>query len=111
MSRPVTLSALRQVEPPVCALVAVSPVLTATDDRGSLDGTFPAPSLPPATWVAWETGNAGVADAARWLLDLAEAQGGDTRDLAVDTDDHSRQLVARHPDAAALVTDAVASCR
>ncbi|WP_181312244.1 alpha/beta hydrolase [Nocardioides campestrisoli] len=111
MGNSVTLSALPLLgrdEAP-CALVAISPVLTSADERGRLDGSAADP-LPAATWVTWETQGAGVSASAELLAARAVEQGSALRELGVDTADHSRQLVATHPEAAELVIDAVASC-
>lgn len=60
--------------------------------------------------MTWEERNPGVATQAARLVGAAEAGGSTVETLPVDTEDHSRQLVARHPEVAEWVTGAVAAC-
>lgn len=109
MGNSVMFASLPLLEPAPCAVVSISPVLTSGDGSGRVDGTNPSP-LPATTWVTWESRNAGVDQNAAHLAAQAAAQGQQVRELAVDTEDHSRQLVANHDEVRDFIVDAVASC-
>lgn len=59
---------------------------------------------------AWEGRNDGIVAGAAHLAEAARRQGRRVHELEVDTDDHSRQLLANHVEVAGLVERAVASC-
>lgn len=105
MGNSVMFSALTDLEPAPCAVLAISPVLVAGDALGTVDGSALS-DLPDNVWVAWEEGSAGVAVNAARILDRAEAAHA----LAVDTDDHSRQLVLNHDSVQRFFLDAIRSC-
>jgi pimeloyl-ACP methyl ester carboxylesterase len=111
MGNSVTFSALDELSPPPCALVAVSPVLTSSDSGGSIEG-HATTSLPANLWVAWETGNSDIVAEAEYIRAVAaDAAGPQPRLLPVDTDDHSIGLVENHEEVRDFVLDAVSSCR
>jgi hypothetical protein len=110
MGNSVMFSTVPSVEPAPCAVVSISPVLVSSDSQGVVDGSRLG-GLPDNLWVTWEEGNPSIVDNARLIIDRAAGQGlPPVHELSVDTTDHSRQLVLNHPEAAAFVTDAVASC-
>ncbi|WP_162799223.1 alpha/beta hydrolase [Nocardioides sp. 616] len=107
MGNSVMFSALALLTEPPCAIAAISPVLVSRDGSGTVDGSDPGP-LPP-TWVTWETRNDVVSGNAATLVARAGLPSP-VHPLPVDTEDHSRQLVANHPRAAEFVLEAVLSC-
>lgn len=87
-----------------CALVAVSPALPA-EQTAQLDL-----AALPAVWVTTESGNQTIAGNARALLDRSRAGDRAVRELSVDTDDHSVDLVQKHPEVQDFLAEAVRSC-
>ena len=110
MGNSIMFSTVPTVQPPPCAVVSISPVLTSSDGHGVVDGSR-LEGLPDSVWVTWEEGNPSVADNAQRIVARAADQGlPPVHELSIDTTDHSRQLVLNHPEAASFVTDAIASC-
>lgn len=122
MGNSIMFSALPGLEPAPCAVLAISPVLVSGDAEGVVDGTG-LDDLPDNVWVTWERGNAGVAENAERILARARSattqpnrdspedpENASPHALAVDTDDHSRQLVLDHTSVQRFFLDAVRSC-
>ena len=110
MGNSIMYAALPDLPSPPCAVVSISPVLISGDSRGQVRGDA-LEQLAANTWVAYETKNQTIADAAASIEKAALAQGNPApRMLAVDTSDHSRQLLAKHREVAAFVRDGIASC-
>jgi pimeloyl-ACP methyl ester carboxylesterase len=109
MGNSVTFDALDRLPPP-CALVAISPVLLASDSHGVLDGTGMTP-LPDNIWVTWEQQNRDIVANVDLIRSRADEQGVPPPQLLpVDTDDHSIGLVQRHDEVQDFVFDAIDSC-
>lgn len=156
MGNSIMFSALPDLEPAPCAVLAISPVLVSGDANGIVDGSG-LRDLPENVWVTWEEGNPGVVANATRILAQARSATGTPNDkgvrarpdsqaspdsqanpdgpaskdaeserngpagqamrdregphaLAVDTDDHSRQLVLNHSSVQRFFLDAVRSC-
>jgi pimeloyl-ACP methyl ester carboxylesterase len=122
MGNSIMFSTLPSLEPAPCAVLAISPVLVSGDANGVVDGSG-LRDLPENLWVTWEEGNAGVAANAERILaragtEATSPESGSREDpdvaspqaLAVDTDDHSRQLVLNHPSVQRFFLDAMRSC-
>ncbi len=110
MGNSIMFAAVEQVHPAPCALVSISPVLVSGDGSGTVDGRS-WDGLVNEVWVTWEEQNAAIVSNATLILDRAATLGVvDPHALGVATSDHSRQLILNHPEAAAFVTDAIASC-
>ncbi|MFN8099289.1 MAG: alpha/beta hydrolase [Dermatophilaceae bacterium] len=110
MGNAVVYAALPGIRPAPCAVVSVSPVLSATDGTGTVDSSQPA-GLIANTWLTWESGTSGIVtevDAVKKAL--ADAGLPTPHELPVDTRDHSLGLVTRHPEVADFIRKAVASC-
>lgn len=109
MGNAVAYAALPLIDPAPCAVVSISPVLTASDDAGSARGDA-LESLADTTWLTWETQDRGIAANVDAIRAALQAQGrAAPRELPVDTGDHSMALLENHADVAAFVRDA-ASC-
>lgn len=110
MGNSVMFSALGQVSPPPCAVVAISPVLTASDSVGTVDGT-PMERLPDNVWVAYEEQNDSIVAGAELIGSRADELGvSPPHLLPVDTPDHSIGLVQNHDEVRDFVVDAIGSC-
>ncbi|MGL5810883.1 MAG: alpha/beta hydrolase [Nocardioides sp.] len=109
MGNSVMFPALPRLSVPPCAVISVSPVLSFADDGGAVDGTS-TDRLTDNVWIAWETGNAGVADNAGRIAAEAGRGGVAAHELPVDTADHSIKLVLDHREVRDFLTDAVRSC-
>lgn len=105
MGNSVMFAALPDLSPAPCAVVSVSPVLTSSDSRGSVDGAS-LTGLPDNLWVTWEEGNPGIADTARRVATVVP--GAHT--LSVDTSHHSIALVTQHTEVRDFLADAAGSC-
>ena len=110
MGNSIMFAAVPDVSPPPCAVVSISPVLTSRDSHGLVDGST-LRGLPPSLWVTYETGNGSIVTSAQLIASRADHQDlPAVHELGVDTSDHSRQLILKHPEAAAFVTEAIESC-
>ena len=110
MGNSVLYSALPDLPEPPCAVVSISPVLTAADDAGQVDGRA-LRDLVANTWVTWETKSEPVSANAAAITAAATKQGlAAPHTLPVDTTDHSRMLLGRHPEVADFVRQGVATC-
>lgn len=105
MGNSVLFTALPTITPAPCAVVSISPVLTSSDPRGSLDGSA-LRGLPGNLWITWETGNPGVAEAAERIAAVVPQ----SHTLSVDTAHHSIGLVTQHAEVRAFLADAARSC-
>ncbi|REE96478.1 alpha/beta hydrolase [Thermomonospora umbrina] len=100
------------LDPPACAVVAVSPVTRIADDRGAEIDVSGISSLPMPAWLAYEQGNPGVRAAAETLA--ARSRGASSpgvRLRSVPGDDHGIALIDEHADVRRFLEDAVRSCR
>ena len=110
MGNSVMFSALGRLSPPPCAVVAVSPVLTASDSVGTVDGTS-MEGLPDSVWVAYEEQNDSIVAGAELIGSRADELGLPAPHLLpVDTTDHSIGLVQNHDEVQEFVVDAIGSC-
>ena len=110
MGNSVMFATLPLLPEPPCAVISVSPVLTAADASGVVDGGR-LRSLPANLWVTWEQGNPGIAAEAGRIVAAARSQQLPApRQLAVDTDQHSRQLVLNHREVQDFLVEGVGSC-
>ncbi|MGC4112421.1 MAG: alpha/beta fold hydrolase [Nocardioides sp.] len=110
MGNAVTFSSLADLPSPPCALVAISPVLSASGAGGGVDGRA-ATAYPRRLWVTWEQQNPRIVNDVRLIRAQARQQGLPAPHLhAVDTLDHSITLVDQHADVRSFVQRAVASC-
>lgn len=111
MGNSVMYAALPGLTPPPCAVVSISPVLTSSDDSGTVQGDR-LTDLTDNTWITWESRAPGIVAEVGAIQRALSVQGRTApHELAVDTKDHSRALIAKHPEAAAFVQQAIASCR
>jgi pimeloyl-ACP methyl ester carboxylesterase len=110
MGNSVTFAALGDLASPPCALVAISPVLVASDSRGTVDGRGGGP-YPPNIWVTWEEQNPSIVANADLIRSRARDRHLPLPHLhGVDTSDHSIRLVQNHDDVRAFVIEAIRSC-
>ncbi|MGL5826929.1 MAG: alpha/beta hydrolase family protein [Nocardioides sp.] len=109
MGNSIMFATLGTLTDPPCAVISVSPVLTTSDEQGTVDGSA-LTALSDNVWVTWETGNAQVASNAQRIAERAGIGGVAAHTRAVDTDDHSRQLVLNHVVVRDFLIDAVRSC-
>jgi pimeloyl-ACP methyl ester carboxylesterase len=110
MGNSVTFAALGQLPSPPCVLVAVSPVLVASDSHGTVDGTSMT-GRPDDVWVTYEEQNSDIVANADFIESRAAEQGQPPPQLLpVDTDDHSIGLVENHEEVRDFVVDAIESC-
>ncbi len=107
MGNSIMFATLPDLEPPPCAVLAISPVLTSGDSQGVVDGSA-LTGLPENVWVTWETEGPGVAANAARIVE--RVQPGEVHALPVDTHHHSRQLVLRHASVQRFFLEAVRSC-
>lgn len=90
-------SAAPGLDPAPCSTVLVSPVSAALT------------SLPPNTWITWETRGAAVDEVARTLVSRA-ADPATRHTLPVDSSQHSGGLIRSNPEVLEFLVDAVRSC-
>lgn len=110
MGNAVLYAALPGIHPSPCAVASVSPVLTATDDHGTVDGAHPT-GLVANTWLTWEARNSAIVREVDTVkAALAKAGLPAPHELPVDSRDHSRALVNNHPQVVEFLRQAVASC-
>jgi pimeloyl-ACP methyl ester carboxylesterase len=110
MGNSVTFSSLKKLPARPCALVAISPVLVASDSGGTLDGGA-VRHYPRNVWITWEEQNPAIVDNVDHIRSQASAQDlPEPRLHGVDTHDHSIGLIDKHPDARDFVLDAIRSC-
>jgi hypothetical protein len=110
MGNSVTFSSLKNLPVQPCALVAISPVLVASDSRGTLDGAA-VRHYPRNVWITWEEQNPAIVASVDHIRSRASAQGlPEPRLHGVATHDHSIGLIDKHPDARDFVSDAIRSC-
>ncbi|MFV0457878.1 MAG: hypothetical protein ACK5MT_03780 [Actinomycetales bacterium] len=110
MGNSIAFASLDGLEPPPCAVLSVSPVLTSSDSHGTVDGR--TPTLIDNVWIAYETeGMSSIPANVQDLQAESRRQGLATpRVLAVDTDAHSRQLVLSYPQVGDFLTEAMTMC-
>ncbi len=106
MGNSVMFAALPTMTPTPCGVVSISPVLTSGDQHGTVDGTSPS-GFPDEVAAVSETALTGTIDL---IAAAAQAEGVTVTRLALDTTDHSLQLITQHPEAQQFVIDAVARC-
>ena len=109
MGNSVVYAALPDLSPQPCAVVSISPVLLSGDSTGEVRGDA-LKKVVPNTWVAWETKNPPIVRDANAVIDAVDAAGGEAQTLDVETADHSRQLLSKHPEVATFVREGIASC-
>lgn len=107
MGNSIMFSAFPDVDP--CAAISISPVLISSDSFGTVDGSQ-LRDLPSNLWVTYETGNGGIASNAERIIAAGGAGGVVPPSLAIDTSDHSRQLLLNHPEVQQFFLDGVRSC-
>lgn len=96
---------------PPCGVMLVSPIVGLADHGGTISSLDTAGPLRARYWFGYETGNPVIANDAARLQDLVRQRGGTVAGtVAVDTKDHSHQLVDNHPEVPALLDRAVRSC-
>jgi pimeloyl-ACP methyl ester carboxylesterase len=111
MGNAVAFSALGRLSPQPCVVVAVSPVLTASDSVGTVDGTS-MERLIDNVWVAYEEQNDSIVAGADLIESRADEMGlPPPQLLPVDTADHSIGLVQNHDEVRDFVVDAIGSCQ
>ncbi|WP_192810197.1 alpha/beta hydrolase [Actinomadura rudentiformis] len=100
------------LQPPACAVVAISPVSAIEDDHGNRVDVSKVSSVPGAAWLVFEEGNADVRAATeRVATQLRQAKAPNVKLKTVKGSDHSIALVSKHADARDFVEAAVRSCR
>ena len=110
MGNSVTFAALNTLRPTPCALVAVSPVLVASDSHGTVDGRK-AERYPPNLWITWESQNPAIVAGVAHIRAQARSEHNPAPHLhSVDTHDHSIRLVEEHGDVRGFLLQAVRSC-
>ncbi|MEI2811229.1 MAG: alpha/beta fold hydrolase [Nocardioides sp.] len=106
MGNSVMFSALPEILPAPCGVVAISPVLTSADSHGAVDGTAPT-RLPQHFATVYEEPLGGSVE---YLAKAAAKEEVELTRLALPTGDHSLQLILRHAEAQTFVIDQVRSC-
>jgi pimeloyl-ACP methyl ester carboxylesterase len=93
-----------------CGVVLVSPLESIDSDGGRLD-SLAVKGFTARLWIAYETGHADIVRDAKAVAGTATTGGGTVvRSLAVDTSDHSLQLVRNHANVRTLLDEAVQAC-
>jgi pimeloyl-ACP methyl ester carboxylesterase len=111
MGNSVMFTALDRMASAPCAVVSISPVLTASDGHGTVDGTV-MDRLPANVWLTWEHENSAIMSNAELILSRSRDEGLPTPNvLEVDTGDHSIGLVNKHPEVRDFLVEAVRSCQ